>query len=383
MLPSWSVIVSIVTLVNLIIPPFIDVSAESSLCKRSEVLDAIKNYLERDDFSEMITKPLVRANPIAFWNNVIQIDDICNSREAILLQKYCYDFPNVVKKVLIDTVQISLWIGLEIYHWPYLSDWVSFGSGDLVFFGLTSGKRPLHYCQLVNPVPPEEGDFEYGYLNSVLENLLKPKRVDKFDERVNFSFAVRHRFQKDAEKEKVDNELKYMLGNVTLGLRNLTADVHNLTLRVQNLTDVVAVVVDRINYHHKDHPSGQLSGEKSLEIATNFTTRRENGFSNCTSTCSELNKRHLGTYENDHIIDCCRLSYKYQEGRCENSIPKCSKPKDGASHSYIPDCNKHCEGKATYYKSSDIRDCCSKHDFPSGVCDEYMHTVCWHYSYGF
>lgn len=33
MLPSWSVIVSIVTLVNLIIPPFIDVSAGTSALK--------------------------------------------------------------------------------------------------------------------------------------------------------------------------------------------------------------------------------------------------------------------------------------------------------------------------------------------------------------
>ncbi|OXA49464.1 hypothetical protein Fcan01_15541 [Folsomia candida] len=195
MLPSWSVIASIVTIINFLISSAIGVSAES-LCNRSEVLDAIKNYLERDDFSEMITKPLVRANPITFWNNVIQIEDICNS-----------------------------------HHWPYLSDWVSFGSRDLVFFGLTSGKRALHFCQLVNPIQPED-DFEYGYLNSVLESLLKPKNVEKFDERVNFSLAVRQRFQKD---------------------------VHNLTLQVQNLTDTLGAVVTRINYHHKDHPSGQLS----------------------------------------------------------------------------------------------------------------------------
>lgn len=50
-----------------------------------------------------------------------------------------------------------------------------------------------------------------------------------------------------------------MLGNVTESLRNLTADVHNLTLQVQNLTDTLGAVVTRINYHHKDHPSGQLS----------------------------------------------------------------------------------------------------------------------------
>lgn len=110
---------------------------------------------------------------------------------------------------------------LSADHWPYLSDWVSFGSRDLVFFGLTSGKRALHFCQLwvvtryhytpfliypflinlcqllirVNPIQPED-DFEYGYLNSVLESLLKPKNVEKFDERVNFSLAVRQRFQK-------------------------------------------------------------------------------------------------------------------------------------------------------------------------------------------
>ncbi|OXA49463.1 hypothetical protein Fcan01_15542 [Folsomia candida] len=103
-------------------------------------------------------------------------------------------------------------------------------------------------------------------------------------------------------------------------------------------------------------------------------------FANCTSTCSELD---LGTYQHDRIIDCCRLSYKFQEGRCENGIPQCSKPKDGASHSPISDFDKHCKGQARYHKSSNIRDCCSKHDFPSGLCDENQHTVCWHYAYGF
>ncbi|OXA40216.1 hypothetical protein Fcan01_24875, partial [Folsomia candida] len=161
-------------------------------CNRTEILARVKEYLEGEDFAEIMTEKVKGEwmNPLIFWNNLQFISlksNICDSDEAKYLRKYCYD-------------------------WPHTSE--SWGD-DLMDYDAT-GKKICSYnldfsrqfSDLINPLPVKEKDFIfYVYQDSLLSRMLLPWTAEQFgldpapgeaDIKINFSPSIKERLRKVA-----------------------------------------------------------------------------------------------------------------------------------------------------------------------------------------